>query len=96
MNFKLSSTRNLYANMICIHLNTIYVADFIISLINTRTYYIIALTSDVGLEYSISVSNSLLGLMLLSILIHEARDTPSEPILTDNVSLDSKRHKVFF
>ncbi|KAI8381242.1 P-loop containing nucleoside triphosphate hydrolase protein [Radiomyces spectabilis] len=78
-----SSRYKSLADMLCHHLNGLYVCSFIIALIDVRSNYLLGGLENIGLEYRLAlVSFSLTSLMLV-LVINEERHAPEKPIITE-------------
>lgn len=60
-----------------------YLIDFLVCVIDVRSYYIL---DKAGMGYHVSICAAALDLILIIIVINEARLTPSEPVITESVS----------
>ncbi|KAK4517554.1 uncharacterized protein ATC70_000894 [Mucor velutinosus] len=68
---------------ICTHLNYLYVADFLIQLINLSAYYQIHDILEISHRYEHEMMYGIITLLLLVIVSNESRYAPSEPIIAD-------------
>jgi hypothetical protein len=64
----------------------LYLLDFFVGLVDTRSYYILG--DKAGMGYYVSLCTTLLDLVLIIIIINETRRAPSKPIITETVSKD--------
>ncbi|KAI9485985.1 MAG: P-loop containing nucleoside triphosphate hydrolase protein [Benjaminiella poitrasii] len=81
VNIYLSVSFNVLSNKICNHLNLLYFLDLLVTAIDERSYYILG--QNAGTGYSLSLLTGMLDLLLLSIVIHEARLAPVKPVITE-------------
>lgn len=80
----LSATPNKLANKICDQLNLLYLVDFLVTVIDMRSYYILGLSAGMG--YSLSLWTGAIDLALLVIVINETRLTPTKSVITEEVT----------
>ncbi|KAI8094907.1 P-loop containing nucleoside triphosphate hydrolase protein [Gilbertella persicaria] len=82
VNMYLSSSFSKLANKICNQLNWLYLVDFLVILIDMRSYY--NLGTNAGDGYSLFLKSGAIDLLLIIIIANESRLTPTEPIVTEN------------
>lgn len=71
---------------ICTHLNHLYIADFLIQLINLTAYYQVHDILEISHRYEHEMVYGAITLLLLVMVSNESRYAPSEPIIADTVS----------
>jgi hypothetical protein len=54
--------------------------------VDVRSYYLLEKGVDIGIGYKLSLWNCALDLVLLTIIINEARTAPSSPVITEEVN----------
>lgn len=87
INIYLSKSANQLSNSICDQLNLLYSIDFLVTIIDFRSYYNAGDKSAMG--YQLAVCTTLLDLVLIVIVINEARLAPTKPVVTESVSEDN-------
>ncbi|CAO0796532.1 unnamed protein product [Mucor circinelloides] len=68
---------------ICTHLNHLYIADFLIQLINLTAYYQVHDILEISHRYEHEMVYGTITLLLLVMVSNESRYAPSEPIIAD-------------
>ncbi|KAI9496002.1 hypothetical protein BDB00DRAFT_811355 [Zychaea mexicana] len=77
------------ADDICFQLNLLYLGHFCINLVDLRSFYIVHYT-DISVEgYVHSILTACVTSILLSIIIHEERHSPVEPVVADTGRVQS-------
>ncbi|KAI8066840.1 P-loop containing nucleoside triphosphate hydrolase protein [Gongronella butleri] len=71
------------SDAICDQLNGLYLVHLTVGLIDARAFYIVHDTSEIPTGYAIALIASTVSLLLLSIIIHEERYAPLEPVIAD-------------
>lgn len=87
-NIYLSYQSNPLSNTICDQLNILYLVDFLVCIVDVRSFYIL---DKAGMGYHVAACATLLDLILIVIIINETRLAPSEPIITESVSEKEKK-----
>ncbi|OBZ89252.1 ATP-dependent bile acid permease [Choanephora cucurbitarum] len=82
INVYLSSSFSKLANKICAQLNWIYLFDFLITLVDTRSYYILG--SSAGEGYTLRLITGAIDLLLIILIVNETRLAPTKPIITED------------
>ncbi|CAO3646433.1 unnamed protein product [Mucor hiemalis] len=82
INIYLSKSANQLSNRICDQLNLLYSIDFLVTVIDFRSYYNAGDKSAMG--YQLAVCTTLLDLVLIVIVINEARLAPTKPVVTES------------
>ncbi|KAG2220577.1 hypothetical protein INT45_008758 [Circinella minor] len=78
------------ADNICFQLNLLYLVHFFINLLDLRSFYLIHYTKiDATEGYLHSVMTAIITLLLGLIIIHEKRQDPIEPVISDTGRLQS-------
>ncbi|KAG0192526.1 hypothetical protein DFQ28_008764 [Apophysomyces sp. BC1034] len=91
-NISVSSTPNILTDQICSKLNILYVCDFLIGLVNLRSFYIVHGTSDWTPGYSLALYSCCISFVLLIFVINEERHAPLEPVISDTGRVMSGEH----
>ncbi|KAI8647895.1 P-loop containing nucleoside triphosphate hydrolase protein [Parasitella parasitica] len=77
----LSATASRLAKKTCDQLNLLYLIYLFVAIIDFRSYYNLGL--GVGMGYSICFWTGAVDLLLICIVINEARLTPAQPVITE-------------
>ncbi|CEP16804.1 hypothetical protein [Parasitella parasitica] len=77
---RLSVAPSRLAKKCCDQLNLLYLIDFLVTIIDFRSYYNSSLNSGMG--YLLSLRTGVVDLLLLTIIINEARLAPVKPVIT--------------
>lgn len=85
LNIYLSKESNALSNKICAQLNLLYLIDFLITIVDFRSYYNLGLEAGDG--YSVSLWSGAIELLLLNIIINETRSAPTKPVVTEDVCI---------
>ncbi|KAI9251679.1 P-loop containing nucleoside triphosphate hydrolase protein [Helicostylum pulchrum] len=80
-NVYLSSQSNQLSNTICDQLNILYLVDFLVCIVDVRSFYIL---DKAGMGYHVAACAALLDLILIVIVINETRLAPPEPVITES------------
>lgn len=88
-NVYLSSQSNQLSNTICDQLNILYLVDFLVCIVDVRSFYIL---DKAGMGYHVAACAALLDLILIVIVINETRLAPPEPVITESVSEEEKKN----
>ncbi|KAF7726212.1 hypothetical protein EC973_009010, partial [Apophysomyces ossiformis] len=82
-NITVSSTPNLLTDEICAKLDFLYLANFLIGLIDLRSFYLVHGISHFTSGYSLALTSTVMSLVLLVFIINEERHAPLEPVISD-------------
>ncbi|KAG2195149.1 hypothetical protein INT47_006598 [Mucor saturninus] len=83
--FSLSAdgTTRAFSDVICKHLNVLYILEFLIQLVNLNAYYQVYDISTVSDRYQACMVSFALTILLLLFAVNEERYAPAEPIIAD-------------
>lgn len=73
------------SDLICTHLNYLYIFDFSIQLVNLSAYYLVHDVNQISPRYQNWITSTLITLSLIITFINESRNEPVEPIIADTV-----------
>ncbi|ORE10363.1 P-loop containing nucleoside triphosphate hydrolase protein [Rhizopus microsporus var. microsporus] len=84
VNIYLSRSYTALANTICNHLNLAYVINFLIGIVNVRSYYILKLNTEVAFGYKASICSTIISFVLIVLVINETRNAPTKAVVTES------------
>lgn len=86
-------TTRAFSDVICKHLNVLYILEFLIQLVNLNAYYQVYDISTVSDRYQTCMVSFALTILLLLFAVNEERYAPAEPIIADTVSFQERRRR---